>query len=540
MFLGHIANLAWAQPNDIGPSTIDPPLAGENTISALDVHQDRSGNWIAEFDYFYSGQPQGPRSPFLRIDSIAEPIDSTSSVPVDVRVPAERGSHHVSAYLPRPPYAKIKPTTQVIVYLFGGDEPIASQKVTKKIDWPDLQTWVVDQVFATKSPDEIYKHSVELIDAGDGRSLDDAKRLLERLITNNVQFVPGYIELARIAMKSNWGPEGLHQAEDFLSSALKIQPGSVNAKILLGYVYTHQKRFKEAENLFVQASQTETKNMWLWANWGELLLMQGKLDQAILKYRQALAGQRSHDTYDRARLDAYKHLIALLENKKDLDQVEALLKQRIAEFGNADCNCSNHCFIADYVRFLVQNRDDVSRTIELGRQALKSKCSQKEARAALGLAYYATWARDKSNDRDNLLRQAHIYLPSSAGFLYQLASSDHTMIILKQLVAEGESLDQVDNNQNSALTYAIGNRDNTAAKRLLTLGAKTNATVTSDNVPVALIPVLNGDIDGVRLMVQFGVDYSALRYHGVSANEYAKQLGNAQLLKALEPRAQGL
>ena len=41
-------------------------------------------------------------------------------------------------------------------------------------------------------------------------------------------------------------------------------------------------------------------------------------------------------------------------------------------------------------------------------------------------------------------------------------------------------------------------------------------------------------------MVQFGVDYSALRYHGVSANEYAKQLGNAQLLKALEPRAQGL
>ena len=86
MFLGHIANLAWAQPNDIGPSTIDPPLAGENTISALDVHQDRSGNWIAEFDYFYSGQPQGPRSPFLRIDSIAEPIDSTSSVPVDVRV----------------------------------------------------------------------------------------------------------------------------------------------------------------------------------------------------------------------------------------------------------------------------------------------------------------------------------------------------------------------------------------------------------------------------------------------------------------------
>jgi Tfp pilus assembly protein PilF len=128
-------------------------------------------------------------------------------------------------------------------------------------------------------------------------------------------------------MKSNWGPEGLHQAEKLLASALQIRPDSVNAKILLGYVYAHQGRHKQSEALFVDASQTDTKNLWLWSNWGEVLVMQGKLEPAIQKYREAVKRPREHDTYDRARLDAYAHLLPLLEQRKDLDGMEALLKQ---------------------------------------------------------------------------------------------------------------------------------------------------------------------------------------------------------------------
>jgi hypothetical protein len=52
-------------------------------------------------------------------------------------------------------------------------------------------------------------------------------------------------------------------------------------------------------------------------------------------------------------------------------------------------------------------------------------------------------------------------------------------------------------------------------------------------VPVALLPVLSGDIDGVRLMRQNGVDYSKLRYQGATALEIAKGLGNSALLDAL-------
>jgi cytochrome c-type biogenesis protein CcmH/NrfG len=48
-------------------------------------------------------------------------------------------------------------------------------------------------------------------------------------------------------MKTNWGPEGLNQAEKYLMSALKIDAKHANTKVLLGYVYTHQKRYQEAE-----------------------------------------------------------------------------------------------------------------------------------------------------------------------------------------------------------------------------------------------------------------------------------------------------
>jgi Tfp pilus assembly protein PilF len=75
-------------------------------------------------------------------------------------------------------------------------------------------------------------------------------------------------------MKSNWGPEGLRQAENLLHSALQINPASVNAQVLLGYVYAHQGRSQATETLFKEASRIETKNLWLWTNWGEMYAMQ--------------------------------------------------------------------------------------------------------------------------------------------------------------------------------------------------------------------------------------------------------------------------
>jgi ankyrin repeat protein len=44
---------------------------------------------------------------------------------------------------------------------------------------------------------------------------------------------------------------------------------------------------------------------------------------------------------------------------------------------------------------------------------------------------------------------------------------------------------------------------------------------------------MNGDLDAIRALQRAGVDYSKLRYQGVTALDYAKQSGDDELLELL-------
>ena len=274
---------------------------------------------------------------------------------------------------------------------------------------------------AGNSPEENFNRAVSLIDSEDQGQLGDAKQILERLIDRDPKFDAGYVQLARIAMKSNWGPEGLHQAETLLLSARQIRPESADAKILLGYVYTNQNRYPQAEALFAGAARSNTRNLWLWTNWGELLAAQGKYDEAIVKYREAISRPMTHDTYDRARSQAYTYLIAILEKRHDLDGMEALYKQRLAEFGPGSC------YSADYARFMLQQRGDTQGAIDLARRALNKDCTDTDAREVLGLAEYVKWAGTTDPQRTESLNQARIFLPAGPMPLYLLTTerADH-------------------------------------------------------------------------------------------------------------------
>ena len=57
-------------------------------------------------------------------------------------------------------------------------------------------------------------------------------------------------------------------------------------------------------------------------------------------------------------------------------------------------------------------------------------------------------------------------------------------------------------------------------------------------MPAALIPVVSGDYEGIRLMRKFGVDYETLRFNGTSAVDMARRSGDRRLLDALSPRSQ--
>ena len=186
-------------------------------------------------------------------------------------------------------------THYLVAELFTHNRVLVSHQIEQRIDWPDPETMSRNRHWGGKSKEQLLDHAVRLIDIGDSRALAEAREALERLLTQDPRYAAGHVEMARVAMKANWGPEGLHQAETYLLSALQMQPDSVNAKILLGYVRTHQQRYKEAEKLFVEASGTATRNLWLWANWGELLEMQRKVDLAQEKYRLTISAPRSDD-----------------------------------------------------------------------------------------------------------------------------------------------------------------------------------------------------------------------------------------------------
>jgi Tfp pilus assembly protein PilF len=458
--LAYVSNPFW-HGYVFGPQglTAEPPLPGQSSVSGLAVHREVDGRWVATHDYFYTGEPQWA---YLSINLAGDTstnvdLNSAGIIPRAYIAQAQRGSHHISFEVPRPSVTDSAITRQVVVQLLRADgKEITSQAVAQIINWPDLQTWTLDRELASKKPDEVFKRAVTLIDVGGQSELDEAKRILERLIAKDAQFGPGYVELARIAMKSNWGPEGRHQAENLLVSALQINPGNANAKILLGYVYSHQKRFKESEALFAEAEQSGTNNLWLWANWGGLLEMQGKFDQSEQKYREAVTRPRTNDTYDRARLDAYANLLFLLERRKDYDAMEALLKQRTDESGPGSCNST------EYARFLLRQRGDSTAAIVLARQALDANCGT-PAREVLGLAHYMEWADATGPQRNASLDQARIFLPAGPRLLYLLATSDRTVKAAQMLLAAGESIEQLDNRRFNALAYALEQKDVAAA-----------------------------------------------------------------------------
>jgi len=143
------------------------------------------------------------------------------------------------------------------------------------------------------------------------------------------------------------------------------------------------------------------------------------------------------------------------------------------------------------------------------------------------------WSAASGAARAEALNQARIYLPPGARALYLLATGDRTLSAERALVSSGEAIDQKDNDKLTALAYALQERDIAAARRLLTLGAHPEIPVGELEMPVALIPVINADAEGVRLMRGFGVNYSKLRYRGASAYDIAKQAGDGALLEAL-------
>jgi tetratricopeptide (TPR) repeat protein len=504
---------ALADERSDGVAPAIEPHAVANSVSGISVRPAGDNDWLLDFDYSYTGEPSGA---VFRIEVTPLAGSGTGAFinPFKQLYPPQPGVHHVATALDYPGEGT---SGQIIVAITTGlpeGKVLATQRIDQTTRWPTQD-------------ERDFEIAYDLIDNGSLDAIRQARPILERLVAKNPKFDGAYVELARIAMATNWGPEGLHQAETLLDSARELAPDSANAKILLGYVYAHQTRYEEAEALFVDAARSNPPNRWLWTNWGELLEMRGDADAALAKYREAIRPNKSLHNY-RAIEAAYAGLLKLLEARNDIDGMEAAYKQRDADLGQ------RRCYSGDYARFKLTVRHDAQGAIDLARATLNLNCEDSSSRQVLGLASYMKWAEGGGTESIEALNQARIFLPPGPMTLCLLASSDSTLPAAKKLIAGGEGVDQKDNQLMTALAHALEMDKLDAAERLLRLGASPETPVGLEAMPVALLPVLDGNVHAIRIMQRAGVDYSKLRYRGVTALDIAKQIGDTDLLAALK------
>jgi hypothetical protein len=502
----------------------EPPLAENNKISNLQISKNMNGTYTAKFEYFYRGEPEPA---WLSVQAEA---NQTAKKHFDIApVKLERGAHTVEVEVPRPTEQEEvttkKITVSIVAFQQTQEMTAASTEIDYAIEWPNLYTYLNIKQSSAKSIEELYSEAVNYIDQSTGESLRLAKHNLEQILLNKPNYVPAYSELARIAMKTSWGPEGLGQAEKYLKSALELDAKHANTKVLLGYVYTHQKRYKEAEDELAEAANIGTTNSWLWANWGELLLVQKKDNLALEKYLHIIESNRTYDTNDRARLDAYAHIFMILEKQKLFDKMDSFYQKRADEFGKYPC------FFADYALFRITHYGDHESGISNSKKAIDSGCNEAYARNILGISFYMAWSVLSGNEKNIAITQARVFLPEGPRLFYELARNEKTSKVIAKLIENGSSLSEQDNEKLSALAYALIENDIDAAKRLIGFGAKFDELVGHDQYPVAIIAFYNQNVKAIALMQETGVDFINIKFNGMNAVEYAKRLNNKAILE---------
>jgi hypothetical protein len=67
----------------------------------------------------------------------------------------------------------------------------------------------------------------------------------------------------------------------------------------------------------------------------------------------------------------------------------------------------------------------------------------------------------------------------------------------------------------------------------LVLGARADVPVGLEGIPLALIPVMEGNVAAVRMLRKAGVEYSKLRFRGATASQFAQQTGDQAMVAEL-------
>ena len=235
-----------------------------------------------------------------------------------------------------------------------------------------------------------YKLAYRLIDSDGKNNIDRAKGLLDEIIALDPNYPRAYLELARYHMKTSpdFLNEGLKKAERSILIAKRMDPELADTRVLLGYVYTYQKRYEEAEKEYILAHKLGTDNLWLHANWGINYEMQGKYQEAIEKYSVVMEANRTFDRNDRPKTWTKNYIFPLLMREKEYEKADKLYSKYVREFPG------KNCALIEQSNLRLFMLDDYQGAIDSHMNATRAGCRKKNP--SLALAYYVKWDKKKN------------------------------------------------------------------------------------------------------------------------------------------------
>lgn len=362
-----------------------------------------------------------------------------------------------------------------------------------------------------------YKFAYRLIDNGNSRNLKEAKNILDDIISKDPEYVNAYVELARCKIKiAQQTPESYKAAEKILLIAKDIDPEHADTRVLLGYVYTSQERFKEAELEYQLAEKIGTQNSWLYANWGLNDEVQSNIDEAIMHYLKVMDEPRRFARNDRVMKWTKDHLFPLLEKSKRYDEADKHYTQYIKNFP------SSKCLYLDQAENNLFNLGDYESAIKKNILAANSGCQKKSA--SLAVAYFLKWhaADNENSTKDSVYRQAEAMAPSDAALFFNLARSELTAPIINILIENGREFSSEDSEGLNALLMAVYVGNVEVVKRLVTLGSDVNGMSEKIKITALGLAVMKHDKEMVQLLVDNKADAAMPMLDGVSIYEWAR------------------
>ncbi|MEZ0148615.1 MAG: ankyrin repeat domain-containing protein [Candidatus Reddybacter sp.] len=377
----------------------------------------------------------------------------------------------------------------------------------------------------------LYEEAYSLLDTGNKANRLIAKSLLDELIGLNPSFTKAYLEIARFHMKSNW-PVGLRDAERAILIAKDIDPSMADVRVLLGYVYTHQGRYEEAEVEYKKADELGTSNLWLDTNWGQNFEKQGKDSKAIKHYLHVVNAPLTSDRNNRPKKWVFRNsgLLRMLIKDGQYQLADDLYGRSAEQFYYHRCELQKQAMLRVY------HMQDAEGAISSYLRSKKAGC--KKDSPALAMAYYSKWQQLKSGSDNKLIKSTFNQAESAATgddeLFYYLARHKTTAVIIPELMTRGHDINYVNYEGMTALLQSIKNKDHSAIERLLAFGADINQQTVSMYYRPIIYAIYLGDIEVVRLLIKHKADYQISLEGGMHLHEFALSLGFEGISKLLK------